>query len=132
MLVFTPAQGSAGGMADLLNMLLLAMLLFVGFYGLYTMIRLRKTYMLFPNRFLYPNGCTPETCLDEGGFIDYILPRLTILSISALLLSIAFALWLFVFPHVQNLVLDLLTLFLPAGLLFWYAVIQHKSYKLFW
>lgn len=111
---------------------LLFLLLFVGVYGLYTVFRLGKKRTLFANHFLYPGNCPPENCLDEEGFIDYILPRLCILSISALLMGIAFGVRLFVFPHVTSLVLELLIMILPLILLVWYAVIQHKASKIYW
>ena len=133
MLFFTQTQGNVlGDMSRMLDLVLLFMLLFVGVYGLYTVIRLRSTYMLFPNRFLYPNGCTPETCNDEGAFIDFILPRLTVLSVSCLIMGIAYALLIYVFPEAQNALTDILTLILPAGVLFWYALLQKKVYKNFW
>lgn len=133
MLIFTETQTApAGDLGQILDLLLLFMLLFVGVYGLYTVIRLRKTYMLFPNRFLYPNGCTPETCVDEAGFIDFILPRLTILSVSCLIMGIGYALLVYVFPQAQNGLTDALTMILPAGVLFWYAAIQKKVYNTFW
>ena len=125
-------QNMLGGMSSALDMVLLLMLAFVGVYGLYTVIRLKKTYMLFPNKFLYPTGCTPETCLDEGGYIDFILPRLTILSVVCLILAGAYGVRIYVFPEVRNLVIELATVILPAGILFWYALIQNKVSKTFW
>ncbi|MBR6824938.1 MAG: hypothetical protein IKM59_00125 [Oscillospiraceae bacterium] len=125
-------QNMLGGMSSALDMVLLLMLAFVGVYGLYTVIRLKKTYMLFPNKFLYPTGCTPETCLDEGGYIDFILPRLTILSVVCLILAGAYGVRIYVFPEVRSLVIELATVILPAGILFWYALIQNKVSKTFW
>ncbi len=133
MLFFTQTQSNAlGDMSKTLDLVLLFMLLFVGVYGLYTVIRLRSTYMLFPNRFLYPNGCTPETCNDEDAFIDFILPRLTILSVSCLIMGIGYGLLIYVFPEAQSTFTDILTMILPVGVLFWYAMLQRKVYKNFW
>ncbi|MBR4309049.1 MAG: hypothetical protein IKT58_05590 [Oscillospiraceae bacterium] len=133
MLIFTETQtNSLGGISQMLEFLLLIMLLSVAIYGLYTVIRLRKTYLLFPNHFLYPSGCTPETCNDPFAFIDFIVPRLTFMSIACLIMAIGYGLLIFVFPQAQNGLTDILTMLLPAGVLFWYATIQRKVYKNFW
>ncbi len=121
-----------GGMAKFLDLFLLVTLFGCSIYGFYTVIRLRKTLFLFPNKFLYPNGCKPEDCLDEDGFIDYILPRLTLLSIGLLLLGIAYAVKIYVFPHVQHLAVEIATMLVPFGILLWYGFIQRKAFKLFW
>ena len=121
-----------GGMVNILMIALLAMLLISGVYGLYTLIRLRRTLLLFPNKFLYPGNCSHENCIDEDGFIDFILPRLTVLSVVSLVLSLAFAAWIFLFPQVQHWVLDLAVLILPCGVYFWYMFVQKKAAKEFW
>ena len=119
-------------MATTLELVLLALLFGSGFYGLYTVIKLRKTYMLFPNKFLYPGNCTMDTCLDEGGFIDYILPRLTVLSVVLVLLGIFFVLVFLVFPQWESGLTDILSMFLPLGAFVWYMFIQRKAAALFW
>ena len=72
MMIFTDTeqQISFESASGFLDILLMGMLILVAGYGFYTAIRLKKTYMLFPNKFLYPSGCTAETCLDEGAYID--------------------------------------------------------------
>ena len=126
------ASENVGGIANMLPLILLAMLLISAVYGLYTVIRLRRTLMLCPNKFLYPANCTHENCVDEDGFIDFILPRLTVLSVACLLLSVAFGAWVLVFPQIQHWVLDLATLILPCGVFFWYMFVQKKAAKEFW
>jgi len=130
--MFLTASDNVGGIANMLPLLLLAMLLVSAVYGLYTVIRLRRTLMLFPNKFLYPANCTPENCVDENGFINFILPRLTILSVSSLLLSLAFGAWIFLLPQLQHWSLDLAVLLLPCGVFFWYMFVQNKAAKEFW
>ena len=133
MRIYTAEQTDMlGNMTSALDMVLLIMLLFVGVYGLYTVIRLKKEYMLFPNKFLYPTGCTPENCLDEGGYIDFIIPRLTILSVVCLILAVAYGIRIYVFPDVSHILIDVAAIVLPAGVLFWYALIQNKVSKTFW
>ncbi len=125
-------QASTPDMATTLELVLLALLFGSGFYALYTVIKLRKSYMLFPNKFLYPGNCTMETCVDEDGFIDYILPRLTILGIIMLLLGVFFALVFLVFPNWESWLTDLLSMLLPVGAYVWYMLIQRKAAELFW
>ncbi len=134
MTIFTAEQQTdmLGNMTNALDMVLLLILVFVGVYGLYTVIRLKKECMLFPNKFLYPTGCTPENCLDEGGYIDYIIPRLTIMSVVCLILAAAYGVRIYVFPDVNHILIEVATIVLPAGILFWYALIQNKVAKTFW
>ena len=121
-----------GSMGRALDIVLLAMLVLVAVYGLYTVIRLKREYMLFPNKFLYPTGCTAENCLDEGAYIDYIIPKLVILSVACLVMAIAYGVKVYVFPEVNNIVIELATIILPFGTLLWYAMIQNKVSKTFW
>lgn len=121
-----------GSMGSALDIVLLAMLVLVAVYGLYTVIRLKREYMLFPNKFLYPTGCTAENCLDEGAYIDYIIPKLVILSVACLVMAIAYGVKVYVFPEVNNIVIELATIILPFGTLLWYAMIQNKVSKIFW
>ena len=130
--MFLEATAATLDMTSTLELMLLALLFWSGGYGLYTVIKLRKTYMLFPNKFLYPGNCTMDTCVDEGGFIDYILPRLTILSIVMLLLGVFFVLVFFVLPQWEGWWTDILSMFLPVGVFVWYMLIQRKAASLFW
>ena len=128
------AQETAGtfdGMIDMLDIFMLVMLLGFGLYGIYSAIRLWKEQMLFPNKFLYPGDCKPEECADEGGFIDYIIPRLSVLSVALLIMGIALGLNSYVFKF-QSMWIDIATMVLPVGALVWYIICQRKAAKLFW
>ena len=129
--ISSESVNSIAGMGTLFELFLLAMLFGCGIYGLYTVIKLRCTFMLFPNKFLYPGNCKPEDCLDEGGFIDYILPRLTILSVIMLVLGIGLALNAYVIKFVSIWV-DLAMIVLPFGTFLWYIFIHRKAAKDFW
>ena len=120
-------------MANMLDLFMLAMLLYVGGYGMYTVIRLRRERVLFKNRFLYPANCSPEDCTDEQGFIAYISPRLFIMSLVSLILLVALALLLYVFPAlspwwVESIVIPVI----GVGVLAWFMLIQSRAYKRFW
>lgn len=122
---------SAGGFDGMMNSVLMALLLLSGIYGLYTVIRLHRTLLLFPNKFLYPGNCKPEDCLDEDGFIDYILPRLTIWSIVMLVLGIFFTLNVYVIKY--NAFWFQCVLFaVPIVVLIWLMLIQRVAAKRYW
>lgn len=131
------AEGTEGtvsplsGMIDGLDMILVVMLLGFGVVALYNVIRLHREQMLFASKILYPGDCKPEDCADPGGFIDYIIPRLTILSIAFILMGIASILMLYVFP-IQGTWMELASVILPVGGLIWYVICQRKAAKLFW
>jgi hypothetical protein len=130
--MFLEATNAPMDMASTLELVLLALLFWSGGYGLITVIRLRKSYMLFPNKFLYPGNCTMDTCIDEGGFIDFILPRLTILSVIMLILGVFFFLVFFVFTKWESWLTNVLSMFLPVGAYVWYMLAQRKAAALFW
>lgn len=119
------------GMSGLLDTLLIVMVIGCGIYALYTAIRLRRTYMLFPNKFLYPGNCGPDDCVDEDGFIDYILPRMTILGIAMLVIGALLVVNVYVLK-VSGLWVDLATIIVPFGCFVWYIIVQRKAAKLFW
>ena len=131
-MIFTANTQGFDSMVLGLDMLLLVMLLGSGIYGLYSAIRLRRTFLLFPNKFLYPGDCPPENCIDEGGFIDFIVPRLTILSIALLLMGVVYGVWFLFFQHIQHWVIDVASMVLPVSAFVWYVIVQRKAAKLFW
>ncbi len=127
----TSQSGSLDSMVGMLDALLWAMLLGYGGYALYTAIRLRRTFMLFPNKFLYPGNCSMEECVDEDGFIDFILPRITLWGLIMVALGILFILNTYVLG-IKGLWVDILTILLPVGSVIWYMIIQRKASKLYW
>ena len=62
----------------------------------------------------------------------FLVALAVMLTVSCLIMGIAYALLIYVFPEAQNALTDILTLILPAGVLFWYALLQKKVYKNFW
>ena len=120
-------------MDNMLQILLLVMLGGSGVYALYSVIRLQKEQLLFPNKFLYPSNCKPDDCTDVSGFIEFITPRILVFGIVCILLTIGMAIsWfagLFTLPMwLDNIVLPALGI----GVFIWYMVVQNKVYKLFW
>ena len=126
-----PTQATLGDMSGMLSLILLLMLFGGGAYALYTYIRLRRTCMLFPNKFLYPGNCTADTCVDVDGFIDYILPRLLLLGVGVLLCGVAYLVYALVLKA-SNLWVDIAALVVPTGIFIWYMFVQRKAAKEFW
>lgn len=120
-----------GQVIDLLSIFLSVMVLGCAVYGLYAAIRVRVTYMLFPNKFLFPANCKMEDCLDEDGYIEYIVPRLMIWSILMLIVGIVYSLNAFVFFY-GGWIIDIATIVVPVAVIGWLMVIQRSSAKRFW
>lgn len=130
----TAPGGEQTGLSDMggmLSLILIVMLLGCGVYALYTYFRLHRTCALFPNKFLYPGGCTADTCADVDGFIDYIEPRLLLLGLAMLLLGGAYFYYSIILKA-TFLWADIISVVLPAGVLVWYMVVQRKAAKEFW
>lgn len=130
----TEADGNAAPFADMggiLTWFLVLMLFGCGIYAIYTYIRLHRTCMLFPNKFLYPGNCTADTCADVDGFIDYIEPRLLLLGVATLLCGIAYTVYAMVLKG-SSIWMDIATVVIPAGIFVWYMFVQRKAAKLYW
>lgn len=125
------STGDMSGLSEMLDVLLVVMVFGCGIYALYTAIRLRRTFLLFPNKFLYPGTCSHDDCADEDGFIDYILPRITILGIAMMVIGALLVLNTYVFGA-SGLWVELATIFVPFGCFLWYMFVQRKAAKLFW
>ena len=116
-----------------LNVLLVAILAGAGIYGLYTVIRLWRSNLLFANRFLYPANCKPEDCTDEAGFIQYIRPRLLLLSVTCIVLAILYVLYWYVLPITLPRWIELIVVpVLGLAVFVWYMFVQNQAYKRFW
>lgn len=118
-------------MVDAVDLILIATLLCCGIYAVYTVIRLRRNYYLESNKILYPTDCAPDTCLDPDGYIEYILPRLTVVGIAMLLQSALLAVSTFVLKLNDGWVDVLMTL--PIAAIFaYYIIVMKKAAKRFW
>ena len=112
-------------------LILIALLFGSGIYALYTYFRLRKTYELFSNKFMYPGNCATDNCVDPDGFIDYMLPRLLLLGIVMVLFGIAYTFYC-VMMQPGTLLLDIVSLIIPIGIFVWYMLVQRKASREFW
>lgn len=125
------AQGNPLAVDGMLSLILLIMLYGCGIYALYTYFRLRRTCMLFPNKFLYPGGCTAETCVDVDGFIDFVEPRLLLLGIAMIVCGLAYFYYSMILKA-NFLWADIAALVIPTGVMVWYMFAQRKASKEFW
>ncbi len=122
-----------GGLGDMLDLLLIAMLAYVGGFAVYTAIKLNREFCLFDSRFLYPANCKPKDCKNPGGFILYIIPRLWVLGSLCLLLCVLTVLADFVkVPFLQNWFGRYVLPFAGFGVLLWYVVVNARTAKKFW
>lgn len=125
------AAGSMDGMVDMLDTLMFVMLVGFGLYALYSAFRLHKEQMLLPNKILYPGDCKPEDCVDEGEFIDFILPRAVILGACLLVMGIVLGLNMFLFK-LEALWIDIAMMVVPIAVFAWYILAQRKAAKRYW
>ena len=118
-------------LGNVINYMFLFVMFFIGGYGLYTVIRLKKEQALFPNRLMYPNYCRIVECVDPEGFMDYVRPRLTILSVIMLLFGAVFLLQQFV-PILDNIYLYTAAMAVPVIFYIWFTRCLKKAARLFW
>lgn len=116
---------------DFFSFLMLAMLIGLGVYCIYTYIRLRRQLYLFPNKVLYPGNCKPEDCIDVDGFIDYILPRMLIYGLMLLTLGAGFF-TLELVLRVNSIVYSFIIDGFVLGFFVWFIIVQRKCAKEFW
>lgn len=98
-------------------------------YCAYTWARLAKERKLFKNSLVLPKDKSAADCLDEEGYIRYMLPRLGVLTLMLIVYAVANVVndmgqteWL---PYPWN--------FVPLGLvlvaLVWYAIDNAKAMR---
>lgn len=131
--ILTAAQtgNATQSMGNTLDIMMLAMLVGIGVYFIYTIFRLKREGILFENKVLYPSGCAPENCTDPEGFIRYISAHALIFGIVLVLSGVLYALCRWI-PAFSNSVTEILKLILPVVLLIWYMFICRSAAKRFW
>ncbi len=119
------------GFSGVVSGLFLIVVLFFGGYGLNGVLRLRRERSLFPNRLMYPNYCPYDECMDPDGYIEYIMPRLTVLSCTMLLSGLVLLLGYFI-PTMRSLGISLMVYIVPFVIYVWYSACLKKAIKKFW
>ena len=113
----------------ILDIMITLLLAGSGLYALRSCMRLKKERVLFENKILYPSNCPPEDCIDPDGFIDYIVPRMSIFAYLCLLAGVG---------TIVTSLLDVGTVLMAVetiAVLFVFifiSVVQNRSAKTFW
>lgn len=121
-----------GDLDNMMAILLVISLGGAGIYCLYTAIKLKKEGCLFPNKLLYPGNCAPEDCVDEVGFISYILPRITLFGIGCLLFAVLVGLNINITFGLPNGLDRILLMVLGLLMFVWYIFVLNKAAKRYW
>ena len=100
-------------------------------YCAYTWVRLLRERKLFKNELLLSKDKKPEDCLDEDGYVSYVLPRLGVLT-AVLVIDAAFMLYC---DLTDTILLPYPLSFIPLVVVFavliWYLVSTVKANKRF-
>ena len=128
----TQSGAQSMDMGRLLDVMLLAMLFGCAAYAFYTVVRLKREYMLFENKLLYPGNCPYLECTDPQSFIDFIWVKLLLLGIGMFACGALIALNSFTALFHNTIWISAAMIVLPLALFAWYVVIQRKAAKLFW
>lgn len=126
------AGGSLGSMSNLLSFMLLVMLFGMFGYCVYSALKLKKTYLLFPNKILYAGNCRPEDCLDPYAYVEFIWPKVLLLGLGMLLCGVFCLLCLLVPAMKSSFLCDILLMVIPVTMLVLYLVAQNRGAKRFW
>ena len=102
-----------------------------GVYGLYGVYRLKKDQYLIPHRLMYPNYRSGEDCLDPVEYMDFILPRLTIVSVVMVIAGPALVAVLFI-KAFQSVFAMLVLYTIPLVTYLWYSVCLKRAAKKYW
>lgn len=119
------------GVSGVVSIIFLVAIMFFGCYGMYGVYRLKKEQYLIPHRFMYPNYCSPDDCSDPVEYMDYILPRLAIVS-GVMILSGLVVLVGYFISDVRTLGVTLLMYIIPFVAYLWYNGCLKRSAKKYW
>ena len=119
------------GTSGVISVIFLVVILFFGSYGLYGVLRLKKEQYLIPHRLMYPNYRSNDDCLDPVEYMDYILPRLSILSGVMLGSGLILLLGYFV-DGLRTVGISVLLYVIPFVVYLWYSGCLRKAAKKYW
>lgn len=114
---------------SIIDLIIAVMLGGSGIYGIISSLRLKKEGYLFENKLLYPGNCKPEDCVDEEGFIEYIVPRMIIFGVLCIVLAVATVLLSYLVVSLSALTVEVIVVVLVFAYI---GVVQNKASKLFW
>ena len=119
------------GFSGVISAVFLAVMLLFGIYGLRGVLQLKKEQYLIPHRLMYPNYCSPDKCLEPVEYMDFILPRLSILSVVMLLTGVLLLLSYFI-PGLRSLGMLLILYIVPFVVYLWYNGGLKRAAKKYW
>lgn len=119
------------GFSGVISAVFLAVMLLFGIYGLRGVLQLKKEQYLIPHRLMYPNYCSPDDCLEPVEYMDFILPRLSILSVVMLLTGVLLLLSYFI-PGLRSLGMLLILYIVPFVVYLWYNGGLKRAAKKYW
>ena len=119
------------GFQSVITIIFLIVCFFFGGYGIYGVLRLRKEQYLIPHRLMYPNYCPCDECLDPVEYMDFIIPRISILSAVMILSGIMLLLCLAI--EALGTIWVLLGLYIvPLAVYLWYSMSLKRAAKKYW
>ncbi len=112
-----------------------------GIYCLYTWGKIRATGKVPDGAMILPVGHSEDDCLDLEEYLSFIMPKFLIVSILVVLfggimlanayLSVLDTWTAGMAPGLRLLVLELITCFIPLGVVIWFAVCLRRAQKRF-
>ncbi|MBR6824939.1 MAG: hypothetical protein IKM59_00130 [Oscillospiraceae bacterium] len=119
------------GFSGVMNVVFLVVVLLFGAYGLYGVRRLKKEQDLIPHRLMYPLYCSHEDCLDPVEYMDFIIPRITVLSVVMILSGLALLVSFFI-PVIRTMGFTLAVYVIPLAVYLWYNGSVKRAKKKYW
>lgn len=98
-------------------------------YCAYTWLRLRKEGRLFQNSLLVPKDRKAAECRDEAGYVSYLLPRLGILSLLLVIISVFMTVNDLMKTPLLSARLSVIPLAVIFAILVWYAVASARAFR---
>ncbi len=123
--------GLVSGFTGFTTILFFVVTMLFGCYGLYGVYRLKKEEYLVPHRLMYPNYRSGEDCLDPVEYMDFIRPRLTIVSV-VMVLAGPVMLAVLVIEAIQSVLIMLLMYVIPLVAYLWYSMCLKRAAKKYW
>lgn len=124
---------------DFFSLMLLILQIGCGVYCIYTWLRLRKEWRLFDNKIMLPGNCSVKDCVDEDGFLEFIVPKMLFFGLALIVLGLLYLPGILFYSGLDlglpQLMLTILNYALPVlsvGAFVWFLVMQRKAAQLFW
>ena len=130
-------SGLVTSVSGITTILFFVVTMLFGCYGLYGVYRLKRDQYLIPHRLMYPNYCSGEDCLDPVEYMDFIMPRLTIVSVAMVIAGPALVAILVIdairsIDTIRSVVAMLVLYMVPLVTYLWYSICLKRAAKKYW